>query len=162
VNQVLLDVFEGRLDRIAGRVTTLAVMLTFLGGLVVALALWTVHLTRELDVRREEAVAMQAALDSLQVAHRAMDLGLTRLDRLEQRTGRLGRSVRPSELLAVRGWVSRLEARIASNEEYLATLGARMDEPLRVSQDSIVSSPADSEAPIGAGPYAGGQAQGGP
>lgn len=154
MNQVLLEVLESRVDRLAGRVTRIGVGLTLAGGLVLGLGVWTLNQGHEVNRARQWAIGLQAELDSLRAARRAADLRLARdagrLAVLEGRVSRLSGGVRHAELNAVRAWISRLESRIDVNESRLAALGRRLEEGLAGVQDSLKASHARLEAAVGA------------
>lgn len=152
MNQVLLEFLEGRVDRLAGRLTRFGVLLTLAGGLVLGLGVWNVNQTHEMNRARQRVIGLQASFDSLRAAYGAADLSSERAARrlavLEGRVGRLSGGVRHSELIAARAWISRLESRIDANENRLSSLGQRLEEELEGVLDSLRASDARIEADV--------------
>lgn len=152
MNQVPLEVLEGRVDRLAARLARFGVLLTLAGGLVLGLGVWNLNQTHELNRARQRAIGLNASFDSLRAAYGAADLRAERAGKrlgvLEERADRLSGGVRHSELIAARAWISRLESRIDSNEDRVSALGQRLEEGLEGVRDSLRASRAWLESDV--------------
>ena len=152
MSDVMLEFLQGRLDRLSKSLSRFRVLLALSGGLILVLGARSWIQFQELNRADQESFALQAALDSLREAHRVTEARLVRqadhVAMLEGRLDRAPRGFRHAELIAVRAWIRRLEARIDGNGEHLGVLEHRLLEEITGVHDSSRASRSHIEATV--------------